>query len=1031
MKYYFFLSVLCFSIQVSSQSTQEKFDHALWHREAQSRGYNAAERHEFVSGQYQRFIAEKSGTGAVPQTNVRFSSSNVNAAPCTNMDFESGNFTAWTKSTGYNPLYNVTGCCATQNAGAQAIVTGTALDGYGGFPVVCPGGVFSVKLGNNATGGIADRLENTFLVTSTNTLFAYNYAIVINDGGHAVAQQTRFTAEVIDTLGFALPCTAINLTPNNLPPGGYLTSSLTANTGPVLYKPWTKVLIDLSPYVGQNVTVRFTTYDCAPSGHFCYVYLDGSCTTTLSPPYAVSTCSLSPVTMCGPDGFQMYTWTGPGSTTYTGSCITASVPGTYTCQTYLPQNCLGPVSVYTLTNLQSPSVTLTYTNAGPCSLQQTFTPVFAPVSGTFSSLWSFGDNATSTSSVGVHSFSASGSYTVKYSVTLSNGCRDSTSFNVTIPAAPVVSFFVTGSCAASPVTFVSTSSISTGSIAGTNWNIDGQTFLPGLTVSPTIGGAGIHTVTLSVTNNLGCVAQSSLAFNLNPSPVASFSSMNTCDGTIMTFTNFSGISSGSIVSFNWNFGDNSSSSSQQPQHLYASAGIYTVSLTATSSVGCAASNTATVQVFPNPTISVTSGSICAGKSFTMIASGAPVFNWSAGPVVFPAQTSTYLVTGVALSSCSDTAIATVSVHPLPVLSVNSGSICDGQPFVLLPQGASTYTYSNGSATVNPAVTTTYYVSGTDSLGCVANINAVSTVTVQQLPVITVNSGSVCAGNSFTLLPSGGATYTISGNNATVSPSTSSTYSVLGSDSVGCLASSAAVSTVIVVPNPVLTVSATKYSACKGETVNLTAGGAMSYLWNNGSNQNTVAAVMNALTTFTVVGSNSSGCSSSTVLTIQLSPSPTITVNTNAVKICAGEPATLTAYGAFSYTWSGGQQVSSIMINPNQTTTYSVTGQNSVGCYGTAGVTQLVDICEGVKETTAESQLSVYPNPGEGLYTVVFGDIPNENCELEIFNGIGQLIERVTITGGRYKIDLRPFAKGVYYLRMQLPGQNINQKLIKE
>ena len=45
----------------------------------------------------------------------------------------------------------------------------------------------------------------------------------------------------------------------------------------VVYKPWSSVGLDLSGYIGQNVTLRFTTYDCALGGHFGYAYIDGSC----------------------------------------------------------------------------------------------------------------------------------------------------------------------------------------------------------------------------------------------------------------------------------------------------------------------------------------------------------------------------------------------------------------------------------------------------------------------------------------------------------------------------------------------------------------------------------------------------------------------------------------------------------------------------------------------------------------------------------------------------------------------------------
>ena len=53
------------------------------------------------------------------------------------------------------------------------------------------------------------------------------------------------------------------------------------------------------------------------------------------------------------------------------------------------------------------------------------------------------------------------------------------------------------------------------------------------------------------------------------------------------------------------------------------------------------------------------------------------------------------------------------------------------------------------------------------------------------PTITVNSGVICAGQSFTINPAGANTYTIQGGNAVVSPSISTTYTVIGTSAAGC------------------------------------------------------------------------------------------------------------------------------------------------------------------------------------------------------------------------------------------------------
>ena len=96
----------------------------------------------------------------------------------------------------------------------------------------------------------------------------------------------------------------------------------------------------------------------------------------------------------------------------------------------------------------------------------------------------------------------------------------------------------------------------------------------------------------------------------------------------------------------------------------------------------------------------------------------------------------------------------VTVNTTPTITVNSGSICNGDSFTLTPSGATTYTYSSGSNVVSPITTTSYTVTGTNASGCSDLVGVVSTVTVNALPSLAVSSGSICNGDSFTLTPSG-------------------------------------------------------------------------------------------------------------------------------------------------------------------------------------------------------------------------------------------------------------------------------------
>jgi hypothetical protein len=136
---------------------------------------------------------------------------------------------------------------------------------------------------------------------------------------------------------------------------------------------------------------------------------------------------------------------------------------------------------------------------------------------------------------------------------------------------------------------------------------------------------------------------------------------------------------------------------------------------------------------PPPVVgsSVTNSIICMGNSTTLNGTGASTYTWTGGVsdgVAFsPTTTASYTVTGTASTGCTNTAVNSVTVNSLPSVSVNSGSICSGSSFTMSPAGASTYTFSSGTAIVSPTSTATYTVSGTDLNGCTGT--AMSNVTV--------------------------------------------------------------------------------------------------------------------------------------------------------------------------------------------------------------------------------------------------------------------------------------------------------------
>lgn len=168
-----------------------------------------------------------------------------------------------------------------------------------------------------------------------------------------------------------------------------------------------------------------------------------------------------------------------------------------------------------------------------------------------------------------------------------------------------------------------------------------------------------------------------------------------------------------------------------------------------------------------------------------------------------ATSNNYLIVNSASGCSLNSNSITITVTPYPTITVNSGVICPGQSFTINPSGANTYTIQGATSVITPSVTSTYTVIGSNTLGCVSQSPATSTITVAPTPTITVNSGAICKGNSFTMIPSGAISYTYSGGTAVVSPTTNTTYTVSGANAEGCTTNAVAVVTVNPLPNVTL------------------------------------------------------------------------------------------------------------------------------------------------------------------------------------------------------------------------------------
>ncbi|PBQ34371.1 hypothetical protein CNR22_22200 [Sphingobacteriaceae bacterium] len=396
-----------------------------------------------------------------------------------------------------------------------------------------------------------------------------------------------------------------------------------------------------------------------------------------------------------------------------------------------------------------------------------------------------------------------------------------------------------------------------------------------------------------------------------------------------------------------------------------------------------------VTVNPNPTLSVVSGSICSGDSYTLSPSGAFNYTYSGGSaVVSPVNTSTYLISGTSSFGCpaTNSVTATVSVNQSPTVTITgTNGICFGSTVTLTANGALTYSWTGGTNTNSlmdtPLTSTTYSVSGENQYGCIRGASIA--VSVYSLPVIAVNDGTICSGNVFTLNPSGAASYSFSGGNQVVSPLTNSSFTITGFSVNNCKSTNTVIATVVVNALPVFTLSGSS-SVCKGLPVTLLVNGsAVTYTWSNGSNANLVVFTPTISTSYSVSVTGTNGCRDSASKFVTVNPLPMVMANGSATLICEGKELLLFGSGAATYSWTNGV-INNISFTPQISNSYTVTGVDVNGCENSNAVQidvaplptvtimgNLNPICAGEKIILTASGASTYSwSTGDSTFTMV-------------------------------------------------------------
>ncbi len=322
--------------------------------------------------------------------------------------------------------------------------------------------------------------------------------------------------------------------------------------------------------------------------------------------------------------------------------------------------------------------------------------------------WLFDDATTSNFQNPKKLWSTSGSHTIQHWITTDQGCvSDTISKTIFVNASPTNDFTFpnSGRCTNVPITFTSITASPNGNITQWNWSWgDGsaiQNVTNGNPLSHTFTTAGTYNVKLWVITDKGCVADTIIkSIIITSSPVSAF----TLPGGICLptgfaqFTNTTTINDGTLptVTYSWNFGDASAlNTTTNPSHIYAGVGPFTITLTATSAIGCVDDSIQVLSnIYAQPQATFTNNTeVCLNDNITFTSTSNPVngtisdYYWDNGTGTFVAGTATsttsfttagtktirhYIKTS---NGCiSDTATKTITVNQLPTASFTKSTL---------------------------------------------------------------------------------------------------------------------------------------------------------------------------------------------------------------------------------------------------------------------------------------------------------------------------------------------------------------------
>ncbi|MBK7945905.1 MAG: gliding motility-associated C-terminal domain-containing protein [Flavobacteriales bacterium] len=368
--------------------------------------------------------------------------------------------------------------------------------------------------------------------------------------------------------------------------------------------------------------------------------------------------------------------------------------------------------------------------------------------------------------------------------------------------------------------------------------------------------------------------------------------------------------------------------------------------------------------------------------------------------------------------------------PFVSISVNGPiTLCPGESVTLTASGADTYLWSTQESSASITVSTpgTYSVVGTNACG---NGSAQQMVTAATGPTVVITPNgptSLCPGDAITLTASGADSYLWNTQEPTpsITVTQAGTYSVTGTNSCG---TGGAQIIITEGSDPEVGITASgPLRLCPGQSLTLSASGAVSYVWNTQATSTSITVTQPGV--YSVTGTNACGTGTASVgvIGVVLDAAFSTDVTTGVSPLTVTFTETSPAPG-ISTTWQFGDNSNG--VGQTIAHTYTQPGTYTVimtitdqGCTDTAtGQIIVISNATGPSSVTVPN---VFTPNGDGVNDQLRMDATGLNSvTLRIFNRYGQqvaLLERA-----QQSWDARTFAgeiasEGTYFYILNAEG----------